>query len=104
MIVAAALSLVVAPAFADKPADVLGAAKPIKITAIPIDFDRDNPERKEFGKLIWRGGLNLFATRFFWRLLGAHHRPVRQNDPRRFRRRHLAAGDHRLRRTQDERS
>ena len=66
MIVAAALSLVVAPAFADKPADVLGAAKPIKITAIPIDFDRDNPERKEFGKLIWRGGLNLFANSPFF--------------------------------------
>jgi hypothetical protein len=41
---------------------VLDAAKPIKITAIPIDFDRDNPERKEFGKLVWRGGLNLFAN------------------------------------------
>ena len=62
MIFAAALFLVVAPAFADKPATVLDAAKPIKITAIPIDFDRDNPERKEFGKLVWRGGLNLFAN------------------------------------------
>ena len=39
---------------------------PIKITAIPIDFDRDNPERKEFGKLIWRGGLNLFANSPFF--------------------------------------
>src|SRR6478736_8364030 len=62
MIVAAALSLVVDPVFADKPATVLDAAKPIKISAIPIDFDRENSERKEFGKLVWRGGLNLFAN------------------------------------------
>jgi hypothetical protein len=58
---AAAFVLTVAPAFADKPATVLDAAKPVKITAISIDFDRDNPDRKDFGKLVWRGGLNLFA-------------------------------------------
>jgi len=40
---------------------VLDAAKPVKITAIPIDFDRDNPERKDFGKLVRRGCLNLFT-------------------------------------------
>jgi hypothetical protein len=34
---------------------VLDAAKPVKITAIPIDFDRNNPERKDFDKLVWRG-------------------------------------------------
>ena len=51
-----------APAFAYKPATVLDGAKPVTITAIPIDFDRDNPERKSFGKLVWRGGLNLFAN------------------------------------------
>jgi hypothetical protein len=44
------------------PATVLDAAKPVKITAIPIDFDRDNPERKDFDKLVWRGGLNLFTN------------------------------------------
>ena len=39
------------------------ARQPIStdVTAIPIDFDRDNPEHKEFGRLIFRGGLNLFA-------------------------------------------
>jgi hypothetical protein len=58
---AAAAMLVVAPALADKPASVLGHAEPVAITAIPIDFDRDNPERKEFGKLVWRGGVNLFG-------------------------------------------
>ncbi len=31
------------------------------VTAMPIDFDRDSPDRKDFGKLIFRGGLNLFA-------------------------------------------
>jgi hypothetical protein len=30
--------------------------------AIPIDFDRDNPERKDFGKLVRRGCLNLFTN------------------------------------------
>jgi hypothetical protein len=61
-ILAAASLLTIASAFADKPATVLDAAKPVKITAIPIDFDRDNPERKYFGKLVWRGGPNLFTN------------------------------------------
>jgi hypothetical protein len=61
-ILAAASLVTIAPAFADKPATVLDAAKPVKITAIPIDFDRDNPERKDFGKLVRRGCLNLFTN------------------------------------------
>jgi hypothetical protein len=61
-ILAATCLLTIAPALADKPATVLDAAKPVKITAIPIDFDRDDPGRKDFGKLVWRGGLNLFAN------------------------------------------
>lgn len=32
------------------------------VTAIPIDFDRDHPERKSFGKLLYRGGRNLYAN------------------------------------------
>jgi hypothetical protein len=59
--VAAAVSLVIAPAFADKPLTVLEGPTPTTITAIPIDFDRDNPSRKEFGKLTFRAGLNLYA-------------------------------------------
>ena len=59
--VAVAASLVVAPALADKPLTALDHAITTTVTAIPIDFDRENPERKEFGKLIFRGGLNLFA-------------------------------------------
>jgi hypothetical protein len=51
----------VAPALADKPADVLAGTITTPVSAIPITFDRDQPERKEFGKLIFRGGLNLFA-------------------------------------------
>jgi hypothetical protein len=31
------------------------------VSAIPVDFDRDNPDNKKFGKLIYLGGLNLFA-------------------------------------------
>jgi len=40
-----------------------GLDKPIttRVSLIPIAFDRDNPERKTFGKLTFRGGLNLFA-------------------------------------------
>jgi hypothetical protein len=59
-------ALVIAPALAEKPAETSRVAVPVKITAMPIDFDRDRPERKNFGKLVFRGGLNLFAnSRFF---------------------------------------
>lgn len=50
-----------APALADKPATVFEGPTPTVVTAIPIDFDRDKPGRKEFGKLVFRSGLNLFA-------------------------------------------
>jgi len=64
LLVAAAGALV--PALAEKPATTMEAAKPTTITAIPIDFDREHPDRKEFGKLVWRGGLNLFGkTSYF---------------------------------------
>ena len=33
----------------------------VAIAAAPIDFDRDTPSRKQFGKLIFRAGLNLYA-------------------------------------------
>jgi hypothetical protein len=59
--VAAAVSMVIAPALADKPLTVLEGPTPTTVTAIPIDFDRDNPSRKEFGKLTFRAGLNLYA-------------------------------------------
>ena len=36
------------------------------MSAIPIDFDRDNAGRKAFGKLIWRGGINLYARSPFF--------------------------------------
>jgi len=59
--VAVAVSLVIAPALADKPLTVLERPTATTVTAIPIDFDRENPSRKEFGKLIFRAGLNLYA-------------------------------------------
>jgi len=34
---------------------------PVAIAAAPIDFDRDNPSRKQFGKLTFRAGLNLYG-------------------------------------------
>ena len=42
-ILAIASFLIVAPAFADKPTSVLPRAERLTITAIPIDFDRDDP-------------------------------------------------------------
>ena len=59
---AAGLALAVPPALADKPAEVLLGPVSVKVTAMPIDFDRDRPERKDFGNLIFRGGVNLFAN------------------------------------------
>jgi hypothetical protein len=58
---ATAVSLAIVPALADKPLTVLAGPTTTTVTAIPIDFDRDNPDRKEFGKLVFRGGLNLYA-------------------------------------------
>ena len=52
---------VIAPALADKPTDVLTHPIATPVTAIPISFDRDRPERTAFGKLTFRGGLNLFG-------------------------------------------
>ena len=60
----AALLFILVPgsaALAQKPLQPLAATEPIAITAIPIDFDRDRPERRDFGKLTYRGGLNLFG-------------------------------------------
>jgi hypothetical protein len=59
-------SLAIAPALADKPMAAPDRAMPVKITAIPIDFDREHPDQKQFGKLIYRGGLNLFANSSFF--------------------------------------
>lgn len=54
-------SLSVASALADKPQTTLEEPISTTVTALPIDFDRDDPARKIFGKLTFRGGLNLFA-------------------------------------------
>jgi hypothetical protein len=58
----AVVSLLNVPALADKPATVLDRPVAVSVSAIPIDFDRENPSRKEFGKLLFRSGLNLFAN------------------------------------------
>jgi hypothetical protein len=63
---AVAATLSVAPALADKPQTVMSGPTATTVTAIPIDFDRDNPSRKEFGKLIFRAGLNLFAKSIYF--------------------------------------
>jgi hypothetical protein len=64
--VAVAAMLSVAPARAEKPQTVLPGPTATTVTAIPIDFDRENPSRREFGKLIFRAGLNLFAKSIYF--------------------------------------
>ena len=44
-----------------KPETPLDKPVAVAVTAMPIDFDRDDPGRKQFGKLIFRSGLNLYA-------------------------------------------
>jgi hypothetical protein len=61
-----AVTCAVVPALADKPTTVLDRPVKTEITAIPIDFDRDNPGRKDFGKLVFKGGLNLFAKSIYF--------------------------------------
>jgi hypothetical protein len=58
--------LLVVPALAEKPIEALPGPVTTTVTAIPIDFDRSKPDRKNFGKLIFKTGLNLYAkTRHF---------------------------------------
>jgi hypothetical protein len=64
--VAVAALLSVAPALAEKPQTVMPGPTATTVTAIPIDFDRENPSRKEFGKLVFRAGLNLFAKSIYF--------------------------------------
>src|SRR6266540_3347434 len=61
-----AVTCAVVPALADKPTTVLDRPIKTEITAIPIDFDRDHPEHKDFGKLVFRGGVNLFAKSIYF--------------------------------------
>ena len=56
----AAATLAATPALG-KPPKPLRAPTQATITVIPIDFDRENPARKTFGKLVFRAGLNLYA-------------------------------------------
>lgn len=44
-----------------KPEKALDTPIETVVTATPIDFDYDDPGRKQFGKLIFRSGLNLYA-------------------------------------------
>lgn len=44
-----------------KPAMPLEGPTAARVSVIPITFDRDNPEKTRFGKLTFRGGLNIFA-------------------------------------------
>ncbi|HUW73368.1 MAG TPA: esterase-like activity of phytase family protein [Methyloceanibacter sp.] len=64
-LLAALLSFVamfaVVSSLASKPLDVPERPFTVRVTAIPITFDRDDTKRLDFGKLTFRGGLNLFG-------------------------------------------
>jgi hypothetical protein len=64
--IAAAVTLGVAPALAEKPQAVLPGPTRTTVTAIPNDLDREHPGRKEFGKLIFRAGLNLYGKSIYF--------------------------------------
>jgi hypothetical protein len=62
----AGVTLFASLAHAEKPQTPLAAPITTIVTAIPIDFDRENPDRKEFGRLIFRAGLNLYAKTIYF--------------------------------------
>lgn len=50
-----------ASSLAAKPATPLTEPIAVRTAVIPITFDRDDPAKTRFGKLTFRGGLNLFV-------------------------------------------
>lgn len=48
------------PVFA-KPAIPLERPIAVRVSVIRFTFDRDHPEKTKFGRLVFRGGLNIFA-------------------------------------------
>lgn len=62
IVLAGAALLAVAADLASKPVTALEGPIRVRVTAIPVAFDRDNPEQKVFGKLTYRGGFNLFGN------------------------------------------
>ncbi len=56
----AALSLS-APALVAKPSTPLSGPTAERVSVVPITFDRDDSSKTKFGKLTFRGGLNIFA-------------------------------------------
>ncbi|BAQ18725.1 esterase-like activity of phytase family protein [Methyloceanibacter caenitepidi] len=50
-----------ASALLAKPTTPLSGPTETRVSVVPITFDRDDPKKTRFGKLIYRGGLNLFA-------------------------------------------
>lgn len=49
------------PALIAKPATPLDGPVSTRVSVIPLSFDRDDATRTKFGKLTYRGGLNIFA-------------------------------------------
>lgn len=58
----AALLLAFLPGLASKPSRNLPGVEPVKISAVSIPFDQNEPNRTHFGKLIWQRTLTLFAN------------------------------------------
>ncbi|GFO83571.1 MAG: hypothetical protein A49_31980 [Methyloceanibacter sp.] len=49
------------PALVAKPAMPLDGPVTTHVSVVPLSFDRDDATRTKFGKLTYRGGLNIFA-------------------------------------------
>jgi len=49
------------PSLIAKPAVPLDGPVSTRVSVVPLSFDRDDPTRTKFGKLTYRGGLNIFA-------------------------------------------
>lgn len=50
-----------ASALVAKPTTPLTGPTETRVSVVPVTFDRDDPSKTRFGKLVYRGGLNLFA-------------------------------------------
>ncbi len=62
VLVCALVLLAVPVLLAFKPDNALTGPQTVAITATPVPLDRDAPDRKQFGKLVWLGTVELTAT------------------------------------------
>ncbi len=57
-----AVSLLIAAACTGGPPVEPAAAAPLEIRSVPVPFKLDDPQVREIGRLIWRGGISMTAN------------------------------------------